>query len=218
MREAVVRQFPLDQYSYDAEGRPDAQNDPAVPAERWPRCEAQALVHMRGQNQHLHKVISAHCHDGCPENSCGEHGEELLPLQCQHGKQHACSQECTQWDPDCGWSVELVSDQQGSKGQEETQQQASHEEADAAHQHSDQTAQQAYTKAYTSAGFHAQLSVQHMLLVAKQEDDDGAEHQTRQEHDGFETAVTCTKREQQCLFNRSNRICLLNKEKISNIR
>ncbi|TNN81296.1 hypothetical protein EYF80_008356 [Liparis tanakae] len=78
----------------------------------------------------------------------------------------------------------------GGNRQEEAQQQAGHEEADAPHQHSDQAAQQADAEADARAGLHAQLSVQHMLLVTQQEDDDGAKHQTRQEHDRLETAAS----------------------------
>lgn len=192
--EAVVRQFPLDQHSYEAESRPDAQNDPAVPAERLSGCEAQAFIHVHSQNQHLHKVIGTHCHDGRPKHSGGQHGEHLLPLQCQHGKQHARSQKSAQRHPQCGRCVELLSDQQGSESQEEAEQQARHEEADASHEHSDEAAQEAYTEADARAGLDAQLRVQHVLLVAQQENDDRAKHQARQEHDSFETPVTWRRR------------------------
>lgn len=190
MWEAVTRHLPLDQYSYEAEGGPDAQNDPAVPAQRRPGREAQAVIYVIGKSQHLHKVISAHGHDSSSEHGRGEHGEGLLPLQRQHSKQHAGAQQRAQRHPERGRRVELVSDQQAGQSQQESQQQASHEEADASHQHGDQAAQQADAEADACAGLHAQLSVQNVLLVAQQEDDDRAEHETGQEHDGLETAVT----------------------------
>lgn len=84
-----------------------------------------------------------------------------------------------------------MSDQQGGEGEEEAQQEAGHEQADASHQHSDQAAQQAYADADTCTGLDAQLGVQHMLLVAEQENDDRAEHQTGQEHHSLKAAVTC---------------------------
>lgn len=189
MGEAAVGQLPLDQNPDEGERGPDAQNDPAVPAEGGSRVEAQTFIRVRGQNQHFHEVVGAHRHDGGPEHGRGEDGEELLPLQRQHGEEHARSQERAQRDPDGGGSVELLSEQQSGQRQEEAQQQARHEEAHAPHQHGDQAAQQADAQADARAGLHAQLRVQHVLLVAQQEDDDGAEHQTGQEHDGLEAAV-----------------------------
>ena len=188
--------LPLDHDTQQGEGRPHPEHHPRQPAHGLSRRRFQSLVHVEHEGEELHEVIQRHSDDRRTKHRRGQRGEEPLPLQREHGEQHAQAKQHAQGHPDGARRAvgKLLHAHQGGHSHQQAQQQAHHKEAHAADQHGDQAAERADAEADAHRGLHAQLGVQNALLVAEHEDDDGAEHQACQEHHRFEAAIAWSKR------------------------
>ena len=191
--------LPLDHDSQQGEGRPHPKHHPRQPTHRFARCCFYPLVHVQHQGEELYEVVQRHGDHRRTEHGGRQRGEETLPLQGEHGEQHAQAKQHAKGHPDGTRRAvgQLLQADQGGHGDQQAQQQAHHKEAHAANQHGDQAAERADAQADAHRGLHAQLGVQHALLVAEHEDDDRAEHQAREEHHSFEAAIAWKKRRKQ---------------------